>query len=157
MPRYPHALCLKRLLLAGAALVLASFAGGAAPAVSAAITDAAGRRVNLPDTVGRVLPAERNAEVLVYALVPDKIAGLERLRSEPAKMLSGTRPPLLRFGLDATPERIAQVARDYRADLIVDAGPVTSEPRPSPIRFSSRAASLTFWSATASIACNRPW
>src|SRR5689334_9607320 len=127
MPRYPHALCLKRLLLVGAALVLASFAGVAAPAVSAVITDAAGRRVTLPDTVRRVLPAERSAEVLVYALVPDKIAGLERLPGETARMPSGARPPLLHFGLDATPERVAQSARDHRADLIVDAGPVTSE------------------------------
>ena len=42
---------------------------------AAAFTDSAGRRVVLPDHIGRVLPAERNAEVLLFVLVPDKLPG----------------------------------------------------------------------------------
>ena len=127
MPLYLHVRRPKCLQLAGAALVLALWIGAAAPAVSAVFIDAAGRRINLPDNIRRVLPAERNAEVLVYALAPDRLAGLERLPGKTVKMPSGARPPLLQFRPDATPESVAQTARDYRADLIIDAGPVTPE------------------------------
>ena len=88
-------------------------------------TDAAGRRVNLPDHIRRILPAERNAEVLVYALAPDKLVGLERLSGGKAKLRGIERPPVLHFRQDSTPESVAQAAFDYRADVIVG-GPVTS-------------------------------
>src|SRR4051794_24870732 len=126
MPRCPHVPRLKRLLLAGAALALVSFIGAGAPAVSAVFTDAAGRRVDLPDTIRRVLPAERSAEVLVFVLAPDKLVGLEPLPSASAKVM-GKPLPLLNFGLGMTPAEVAEAARNYRADLILDAGPVTSE------------------------------
>ena len=106
--------------------MLAPLVGAGAPAVSAVFTDAAGRRVTLPDTIRRVLPAERSAEVLVYVLAPDKLVGLERLPSTGPK-LAGKPLPLLNFGLGMTPAEIGEAARDRRADLILDAGPVTSE------------------------------
>jgi hypothetical protein len=40
--------------------------------------DAAGRRVVLPDHIGHALPAERNAEVLLYVLAPNALVGIER-------------------------------------------------------------------------------
>ena len=126
MPLCPHARRLRRLLPAGAALVLAAWLGAAAPALAAEFTDAAGRRLHLPDNIRRVLPAERNAEVLVYVLAPDKLVGIEPLSSTGVKA-AGKRLPLLNFGLGMTPADIAEAARDYRADLILDAGPVTPE------------------------------
>src|SRR3954447_21252653 len=127
MPLRPHARRVGRLLLAAAALIMATLVGAATPAVSAMFTDAAGRRVLLPDRPSRILPAERDAEVFVYVLAPDKLAGLERGPGERTKLPGGARPPALHFRQDSTPESVAQAARDYRADLIIDAGPVTPE------------------------------
>ena len=67
--------CLGTTLLLLAAIAL--FAPTRA-AWSAEFTDAAGRHVTLPDRIGRILPAERNAEVLIYVLAPDKLAGISR-------------------------------------------------------------------------------
>jgi iron complex transport system substrate-binding protein len=128
MPLRPHARYIGRLLLAAAALVVVTLVGTAVPAVAAVFTDAAGRRVNLPERIGRVLPAERNAEVLVYALAPDKLAGLERPSAGRGKTPeTSVRPPVLRFRPGATTSGVAAAARNARADLILDAGPVTSE------------------------------
>src|SRR4051812_11637529 len=122
MPLRLHVPQAGRLILAAAVLALA-----ATPAASALFTDAAGRRVNLPDTITRILPAERNAEVLVYTLAPEKLAGLERMPGEKTKPPGRARPAVLHFRQDSTPESVAQAALDYRANLIIDAGPVTPE------------------------------
>jgi iron complex transport system substrate-binding protein len=120
MPLRQFAARVRFLLFAAPALLLA-----AAPATAAVFTDAAARRIVLPDTVKRVLPAERNAEVLVYVLAPDKLAGLERL---PSGRGDGTpRLPALRFRPGATPASVAEAARAFRPDLVLDAGPVTPE------------------------------
>jgi iron complex transport system substrate-binding protein len=42
------------------------------------VTDSAGRRVEVPDRVGRVFAAGPPASVLVYAVAPEKIAGWSR-------------------------------------------------------------------------------
>src|SRR6266567_4455568 len=55
------------------------------PARSADFTDAAGRRVVLPAEIRRILPAEPNAEVLVFVLAPDKLVGLSRLPGRSAR------------------------------------------------------------------------
>ena len=123
MPLRPRAAPIGSLLL----LAFAAMFAFAAPAAAAAFTDAAGRRVILPDRIGRVLPAERDAEVLVYVLAPDKLAGLEQLPGGTARVPGRGRLPLLRFQPHATPDSVAAAARDYRADLIIDAGPVTPE------------------------------
>jgi iron complex transport system substrate-binding protein len=101
--------------------------GAAVPATAAIFTDAAGRRVNLPDRIARILPAERNAEVLVFALAPDKLVGLERLSSGKAKPQGAERLPVLSFRQDGTPDSVARAALNYRADLVIDAGPVTPD------------------------------
>ena len=127
MPLRLHVPRAGHLLLVAAALAVFALIGAAMPAAAAVFTDAAGRRVNLPGHITRILPAERNAEVLVYALAPDKLVGLERLSGGKAKLRGVERPPVLHFRQDSTPESVAQAALDYRADLIIDAGPVTPE------------------------------
>ncbi|AYG57836.1 ABC transporter substrate-binding protein [Rhizobium jaguaris] len=49
------------------------------------ITDAAGRKVDIPDTINRVLVAGPPAAVLVYTLAPDKLAGWVSAPSDAAK------------------------------------------------------------------------
>jgi iron complex transport system substrate-binding protein len=127
MPLRLHVPRAGRLPLAAAALVMLTLIGVAMPAIAAVFTDAAGRRVNLPGRITRILPAERNAEVLVYALTPDKLVGLERLAGGKATLRGVERLPVLHFRQDGTPESVARAALDYRADLILDAGPVTPE------------------------------
>ncbi|MDE1995252.1 MAG: ABC transporter substrate-binding protein, partial [Rhizobiaceae bacterium] len=49
------------------------------------ITDAAGRHVDIPDKIDRVLVAGPPASVLVYALAPEKLAGWVSAPSDAAK------------------------------------------------------------------------
>jgi iron complex transport system substrate-binding protein len=49
------------------------------------ITDAAGRKVEIPDTINRVLVAGPPASAIVYALAPDKLAGWVSTPSDAAK------------------------------------------------------------------------
>jgi iron complex transport system substrate-binding protein len=128
MPLRLHTARVPVLLLAAAALVVIMLVGAAVPAVASVFTDAAGRRVNLPERVNRVLPAERNAEVLLYVLAPDKLAGLQRPSVRKGKTPEAVvRPPVLRFRPGATASGVAGAARNARADMILDAGPVTPE------------------------------
>ena len=66
-------------------LILVLF--GIFPAVAQArlITDAAGRKVAIPDTINRVLVAGPPAAALVYALAPGKLAGWVHAPSEAEK------------------------------------------------------------------------
>jgi iron complex transport system substrate-binding protein len=77
--------------------------------VATVFTDSAGRRVALPAAVNRVMPADRNAEVLLRVLAPGKLT-IGRTTD---------------WSLAATPAGLAAIARQAGADLIVDAGPVT--------------------------------
>ena len=49
-----------------------------APAFAGSITDATGRRVEIPDKIERVLPAGQPAAAIVYALAPEKMLGWPR-------------------------------------------------------------------------------
>lgn len=108
------------LLLAGALLTLAARGQTGDAAVPSAATistplyafvDSAGRRIALPASINRVLPAERNAEVLLYVLAPGKLM-------RPAR-------PGYDWSLAANPAPLAALAREAGVDLILDAGPVT--------------------------------
>jgi iron complex transport system substrate-binding protein len=128
MPLRLHTPRAGRPLLAAAALFVFALVEAAVPATASVFTDAAGRRLTLPDNVRRVLPAERNAEVLAYVLAPDKLAGLERPRADRGRApAAAVRSPILRFRPGATVSSVAAAARNARADLILDAGPVTPE------------------------------
>jgi iron complex transport system substrate-binding protein len=106
-------------------VAIAALVFAADPAYAAAFMDAAGRRVILPDRISRILPAERNAEVLIFALAPDRLAALENIPGRAAGLPRGTRAPLLRWRPRSTPDSMAATARQVGADVIVDAGPVS--------------------------------
>jgi iron complex transport system substrate-binding protein len=114
----PAAVCAALGLLAIAVLVLPG------PAHSAAFIDAAGRRVILPEQINRIMPAEPNAEVLVFVLAPNKLAGMGAGPGR-AGLPRGTRPTVLRWEPRTAPDSMARAAMRLRADLIIDAGPVT--------------------------------
>jgi iron complex transport system substrate-binding protein len=123
-PRSPAATLATSLLLAAALL---TSPGISSPARSADFTDAAGRRVVLPDQIRRIMPAERNAEVLVFVLAPDRIAGLDRGSGQGSLLRRSARLPVLGWRTRSNPASMAQTARQLRPDLIIDAGPVTPE------------------------------
>lgn len=120
--RSPAALVAALLLPVVAALLTPAW-----PARAAAFTDSAGRRVILPDQIGRILPADRNAEVLVLVLAPDKLVGLERTPGRAPRLPRRRGLPALGWTMRSTPASMAATARQLGADLIIDAGPVTPQ------------------------------
>lgn len=94
------------------------------PAQAAVFTDSAGRRVALPAAVTRVLPANRNAEVLLLALAPEKLAGLGEVPWR-GVLPNARRVPVIEWKWLADPGVIGRTARELHANLILDAGPVT--------------------------------
>src|SRR5438552_5196367 len=69
-------------------------------------TDAAGRRVVLPAKIGRILPAEQNAEVLVFVLAPEKLVGLSRLPGRSALLPRAARLAVLGWRPRANPASV---------------------------------------------------
>jgi iron complex transport system substrate-binding protein len=106
-------------------ILLTAFFIGAGSARADDFMDAAGRRVVLPEPIGRVMAASPTAEVLVFVLAPDKLAGLSR----PARRGGGAgrRVPVLAWRPGMGPASMAETARRLHPDLIVDAGLVTPE------------------------------
>jgi iron complex transport system substrate-binding protein len=107
------------LLLAAAALALTGRAARAKP-----VTDSAGRRLELPEAVGRVFAAGPPASVFVYALAPSKLLGWTReFRGSEADYVTpaAALPVLGRLtgrGGDASLEAVLAA----RPDLILDVG-----------------------------------
>ena len=127
MPLRPSTMTARRWPCGAALLLLAAAALAPGPARAADFTDAAGRHVVLPDRPGRILPAERNAEVLVFALAPNKLAAIGRPEGGRSARSREARRPVIEWRLRTTPAEMAQVARQVRADLIIDAGTVTPD------------------------------
>jgi iron complex transport system substrate-binding protein len=119
--RSPAAVLLAVLLAAFAAFICAE------PARSSDFTDAAGRRVALPAQISRILPAEPNAEVLVFVLAPDKLVGLSQLPGRSGLLPRAARLPVLGWRPRSVPASMADTARQLRPDLIIDAGTVTPD------------------------------
>ena len=105
-----------------AALSLAVF--GALPAAAGEFTDSAGRIVVIPEHVGKVLPADPAAEVLVYVLAPQKLAGW-------AQLPRGPMPKAVRHQvvgpLTGDPAAAAAIVSRVHPDLVVDSGMATPE------------------------------
>jgi iron complex transport system substrate-binding protein len=108
--------------LAGVLTLLLALAGGAA---ARPFTDAAGRTVELPDRVERVLAAGPPASVLLYTLAPDLLAGwVSAPRPEALPYLEPRTRTLPAFGRLTGRGGTANVEAVLAAkpDLIVDAG-----------------------------------
>jgi iron complex transport system substrate-binding protein len=115
----------KRWGAALALLLLAAFLVAAGPVRAGEFVDSAGRRVLLPEPIERVMPANPAAEVLVYVLAPDTLVGASRAARRGA---AGTRHvAVLGWRPGMGPASMADTARRLRAQLIIDAGPVTPE------------------------------
>jgi iron complex transport system substrate-binding protein len=99
----------------------------AGPARPGDFTDAAGRRVVLPAKIHRILPAEPNAEALVFVLAPEKLVGLSGLPGRGALFPHAARLPVLGWRARSLPTTMADTARQLRPDLIIDAGAVTPD------------------------------
>ena len=71
----------------GFLLLLLSFALSSASALDASrsITDSAGRRVEIPQQIARVLAAGPPASILIYTLAPEKMVGWVRTPSPAEK------------------------------------------------------------------------
>ena len=106
-----------------AALSIAALSLVAAQARAAEFTDSAGRIMMLPNRLGRVMAADMSAEVLIFALAPDRLAGWVR---PPA----GALPPRLAqrplLGTIADPAATAAIMR-VKPDAIIDVGDVTPD------------------------------
>src|SRR5437764_12017247 len=113
----------------GAALLLLVFGGSVAR--SAEFTDAAGRRVAVPDRVGRVMAADRTAEVLVLVLAPDKLAGLGREPRRGALPPRFARVPVVQWRPDGNPANMAEAALRLPPEGIVHASRAYPEPAAS--------------------------
>src|SRR5690348_4584044 len=109
--RFPAALAASFLLLVGAALL------SAGTAHAAEFTDSAGRRVLLPDTIGGVMPAEPNAEALLFVLAPERLAGQSRYRRG-SRRAHPTQLSPVNWAARSTPAGMAAVARQAHPDLI---------------------------------------
>jgi iron complex transport system substrate-binding protein len=96
-------------------------------AQSRTITDAAGRKVEIPDKVERVLAAGPPASVLIYVLAPEKLAGWVR---EPGEAEKALLLPLVRelptFGQLTGKGGTANIEAVLAAkpDVIIDVGTV---------------------------------
>jgi len=101
----------------------------AAGAGGISVTDSAGRRVEIPETIRRVMPAGPPAALLLYALAPDKLIGWPRaLPAATAALLAPAYAKLpvvgrLTGGKPPSAEAIAKL----HPDVIVDIGDVEPE------------------------------
>jgi iron complex transport system substrate-binding protein len=110
----------RRVLLAAPAILLA------APRARAAdITDAAGRTIEIPETVSRVFPAGPPAAILLYTLAPDLLLGWPRANraDECAFLLPDicTRPEIGRLTGRGNTANLESVLA-LKPDLILDVG-----------------------------------
>lgn len=102
-------------------------AGLAVPAAATEFTDSAGRIVVLPPRVAKVMPASPTAEVLVYTLAPDKLAGWTRLPARGSVPARYARLPLVARLAGSDPAAGAAAVARIRPDLIVDSGMITPQ------------------------------
>ncbi|MGH7093932.1 MAG: ABC transporter substrate-binding protein, partial [Stellaceae bacterium] len=88
-------------------------------------TDSAGRRVTLPDRISRVATAGPTADVLVYALAPQKLVGWSEPSHGPYRPAKArrTRVTGLTLGPDIAWE--AAIVRRLHPDVVIAAGGVT--------------------------------
>ncbi|KAA0699246.1 iron ABC transporter substrate-binding protein [Neorhizobium sp. P12A] len=109
------------------AAVSFAFLGFLSAADARTITDAAGRKVDIPDKISRVLAAGPPASVLVYVLAPDKLTGWVQAPSDAEKpFLMPSVRDLPAYGRLAGKGGTANMESVIAAkpDLIIDVGTV---------------------------------
>lgn len=93
-------------------------------------TDAAGRKVELPAAINRIMPAGPPAAVLLYALAPDKMAGWVKQPTDAEKrFLAAPYRDLPVTGRLTGKESSAdaETVRKLKPDVILDVGTVDAE------------------------------
>jgi iron complex transport system substrate-binding protein len=115
---------LRSLAALAAALVVAI--AGAPMARAGEFTDSAGRIVDVPEHVQRVMAAGPTAEVLIYVLAPNKLAGWARPPVGVAPAMKG-RMPMFGDLTGPNPTATAATVSRVHPDLIIDCGSVTPE------------------------------
>ena len=112
------------------ALLLAIHVGWAhgATAASRTVVDAAGRHVEIPTTVARVLPAGSPASVALFALAPDKMAGWTQAPSQAQLAYFPSRYAALPAvgRLTSRDSSQSDLVRAAHPDLIIDIGDINS-------------------------------
>jgi iron complex transport system substrate-binding protein len=102
----------------------------AVPVQAADFVDSAERYNAIPDRIGRVMPADQSAAVLIYVLAPEKLVGWSQPLSRaqqafiPAKF---ARLPVVGQIDGPTPTAGADAVERIRPDLIIYAGIVSPE------------------------------
>jgi iron complex transport system substrate-binding protein len=97
---------------------------------AAGFVDAAERYVVVPDRIGRVMTANPAADVLVFVLAPEKLMGWSAplSRGQRAYLPANfARLPIVGGVVRSNPADAVQVVARMRPDLIIEAGPITSE------------------------------
>ena len=118
----------RRIVCAMLALLLMGLLGAAsAQEPTRAITDSAGRRVELPQRISRVLAAGPPASILLYTLAPEKMIGWVRTPgpAEKAFLLESVRdlPEYGRLTGRGNTANLENVLK-FKPDLIIDVGSV---------------------------------
>jgi iron complex transport system substrate-binding protein len=116
-----------RFLGRAAALLTFFVLLAAVPAGAASFKDGAGRTVEIPDKIARIIPAGPPAEVLLYALAPDKLVGLVEAFPEQGQAFVPERyrnlPGIPRLSRKPSWDDY-EILRHLAADLVVDYGNV---------------------------------
>src|SRR5215471_15513133 len=112
----------RRALLAASAMLLAPSAARAN-----SVTDAAGRAIQIPETVKRVFPAGPPAAIMLYTLAPDLLLGWPRAnRADEREFLLpdvGARPEVGRITGRGNTANLEEVLA-LKPDLILDIGTI---------------------------------
>jgi iron complex transport system substrate-binding protein len=112
-----------------AALVAAVFlaVSGALPAMAEEFSDSAGRIVQLPNHINRVMVADTTAEVLIYVLAPDKLIGWTQAFPRGVMPPRSARIPVVGFLTGPHPTATAETVRRLHPDVVIDSGAITPE------------------------------
>jgi iron complex transport system substrate-binding protein len=109
-------------------LAALAFFGGVAPPVEAAeFTDAAGRRMIVPDRIHRALPAGPSADVLIMVLEPNALIGWSDPHPRDLLPPRLARLPITGHFSGPVPTAGPETILRLHPDAVIDAGPVTPD------------------------------
>jgi iron complex transport system substrate-binding protein len=97
---------------------------GTVPGRAADFTDSGGRRMMLPDRIGRVMAAGPSAEVLIFALAPNKLVGWAQLPQRGYLPAKYARLPVVGRLTGPNPTASVETVKRLRPDIIIDCGVV---------------------------------